>query len=303
MAQNSTNDVLVIGAQGLIGRQVANILTEHGVSWKGTFFTRPAEGLLKLDITDPASVTKVFTEVRPRAVFHCANLAGGVDFCETNPKRATAFHLSATKEIGAWCVKIGAPLVFLSTDYIFDGMRGPYKEDDATNPLNSYGVLKFEAERLIQASLTSFIIVRTTNVYGWDPDTKTPNYIMALYRALKEGKPFNAPSYLWGNPTYVDDLARAVVELWEGGANGIFHVVGGSFVNRHEWVLEACRVLGLDASLAKEIKFPSPNMVQRPMRSWLNPEKFTSSYRTVLHSMAEGLELMKADMQNSQYPV
>src|SRR5262249_10883804 len=152
-------------------------------------------------------------EAAPSLVIHCANLAGGVDFCETNPDAATAFHLGGAKNLAAWCRGAAARLVFVSTDYVFDGARPPYREDDQTGPLNRYGRLKLEGERWIAAQLPSWAIARTTNVFGWDPDTVTPNFLMQLHRALAAGKTFNAPSFLSGNPTYVEDLAAALVEL------------------------------------------------------------------------------------------
>jgi dTDP-4-dehydrorhamnose reductase len=294
--------VLVIGACGLIGRQVTGILAKKGLRWRGTFYRRPAKGFIKFDIVDPLDVEKVFLGDPPRAVFHCANLAGGVDFCEMNPGRAAAFHLDGVREIGNWCRKVGAALICISTDYIFDGTKGLYKEEDPPNPLNVYGKLKLQAERWMQDNLDNFLIVRTTNVYGWDPDTVTPNYVMGLYRALKDSKPFNAPSFLWGQPTYVDDLAGALVELWARGARGIFHVVGPSFVNRFEWALKACEILGLDRSKVREAKEPPPSMIPRPLKSGLDTHKFTASCKTALHDVSGGLAAMKSAMRGLSAP-
>lgn len=290
---------LIIGANGLVGRQIGRQLDNKGIKWKGTYSKRAEDLLLKLDITNPADVEDIFSKTSPDVVFHCANLAGGVDFCEANPNIATGFHLKATKEIGSYCKDIDAMMVFISTDYVFDGTNVPYKEDAATNPLNLYGRLKLEAEQWIQQNLKRYLIIRTTNVYGWDPTTVTPNYIMGLYRSVKDGKSFNAPVFLWGNPTYAGDLAKAIVELYTKVANGIFHVVGSSFINRYEWAVDACKILGLDRSLLNKIEHPSPNMIPRPLKSWLNTDRFTSSYKAELHNAYDGLMLMKSDMEYS----
>ena len=287
---------LVIGANGLLGAALGRLLSEKNISWTGTYNKRPKDGLLRLDITDPESVKELFFKIEPNVVFDCANLAGGVDFCESHPDIAKIFHLDSTINIGAQCKAMGAKMVFVSTDYVFDGTRGPYKEDVAPNPLNLYGKLKLSAEDWLQKNLKDAIVARTTNVYGWDPDTVTPNYMMSLFRAAKHGKPFNAPSFLWGNPTYAGDLAAALLELYLSGAAGLFHVVGDSFVNRHEWATAACGVFGLDGSKVREIKDAPSAMVPRPLKSWLNNEKFKRSYKTVLHDMRSGLELMNKDM-------
>lgn len=296
MSSTSKVRAIVIGANGLVGRRVGKMLSGKRIPWKGTYHKRHEEGLARLDITDPAEIEGLFEKYSPQVVFQCANLAGGVDFCESNPTLAAEFHLSVTKDIAYHCGKIGAALLLISTDYVFDGTKGPYREDDEPDPLNVYGTLKLEAERWLAAHLKSHLIVRTTNIYGWDPATVTPNYIMGLYRSLKAGTPFNAPSFLWGNPTYADDLAAAMVELYEKKAGGVYHVVGPTLIDRFEWARHACKILGLDASLLKEVKAPLPTMVPRPLKSWLNTDKFMRSFKTVLHDADEGLELMKREM-------
>lgn len=287
----------VIGANGLIGRNIGSLFTGSGIPWAGTYNKRSAAGLVKLDITSPRDLKRFFSDFSPDAVFHCANLTGGVDFCESNPKAAEDFHLNATKEIGTLCKATGATFIFISTDYIFDGTRAPYKEDDAPNPLNLYGRLKLKTEEWIKANLNRYLIIRTTNVYGWDPQTVTPNFVMSLYRSLEAKKTFNAPSFLYGNPTYAPDLTKAIVELHREGAQGVFHVVGKSAIDRFEWARKACSVLGLDFSLVKEIKAPSAGMVPRPFRSLLDTHKFQSSYSTTLYDATGGLVLMKEEMR------
>ena len=301
MAANIKNTrCVVIGGNGLVGSRMCSELTKWNIAWEGTFCSRPKDGLIQLNVTDQSKVENVIKKYSPRAVFLCANLAGGVEFCESNPQTAMDFHLNAAKGIGICCKELGATLVFISSDYVFDGTKGPYREDDVTNPLNLYGRLKLEAEQWIQEKLKKHLIIRTTNVYGWDPQTVTPNYIMSLYRSLKEGRPFNAASFLWGNPTYVGDLVTAIIELFMNNANGLFHVVGRSFINRLAWADLACKVLKLNCSLINEIKEPPPDMVPRPLKSCLNTDKFTSRYKTVLHSASDGLKLMKSDMNREQ---
>lgn len=288
---------LVIGANGLVGRKICTSLKKEGIDYIGTFNKRPKEGLFKLDITNPEELKDIFSRFSPEAVFNCANLAGGVNFCEKNPAMAKDFHLKATENIGTLCKDIDAAFIFVSTDYVFDGTNGPYKEDSPTNPLNLYGRLKLETEEWIRENLTKYLIIRTTNIYGWDPETVTPNYIMSLYRTLKDKKVFNAPSFLWGNPTYAEDLAEAITELLAKRSYGVFHVVGSSFINRFEWARQACKILQLDGSLVNEIKEPSPNdKIPRPLRSNLNTDKFRKSHKTVLHDVTEGLTLMRSSM-------
>lgn len=297
MSYDRGEGALIIGANGLVGRRIGKSLFDKGIKWIGTCNRRSQKDFFSLDITDSVAMADIFAQVSPKIVFHCANLAGGVDFCERNPEGAKKFHLEATKEIANHCKTSGAVLIFISTDYVFDGCDGPYKEESPVNPLNLYGRLKLESERWIQDNVKRYLIIRTTNVYGWDPETLTPNYIMGLYRSAKEGKPFNAPSFLWGNPTYVGDLADAIVELYTKQACGVFHIVGSSFVNRLEWAIKACEILALDSSVIKEIKEPPQNMTARPLRSWLSADKFRNSYATFLRDLYDGLRQVKLDMK------
>ncbi len=289
---------LVIGANGLVGASLLAALRRKGISADGTFNKRPKDGLKKLDILDDREMEEFFLKPDYRAVFICANLSGGVDFCQSNPEKARSFHLDATRKLGEFCNRMDAALIFISSDYVFDGTKdAPYTENDSPNPLNLYGQLKLKAEEWIMSNLNKYIIIRTTNVFGWDPQTVTANYIMNLYRTVKSGKCFNAPSYLWGNPTYAGDLAEAIAELYQTGSRGLFHVVGSSAVNRYDWAIKACDILGLDKSLVKEISRPPEVMIPRPLKSFLNTGKFTSNCRTVLHDMSEGLTLMKSEIQ------
>lgn len=291
-------ECLVIGATGMIGRHVGGVLRERGIPWQGTCYRKPVAGLLPCDITRAADIHRILSTCRPRAVFHCANLTGGVDFCESHPQAARVFHVEATQAIGTRCQELDAAMVFFSTDYIFDDSRPPYSEEDAPHPLNVYGKLKLEAEQWIRQHLKKYVVIRTTNVYGWDPHSSTPNYLMSLYQTVTRGKSFQAPSFLWSSPTYADDLARAAVELYVKQACGVFHVVGGVALDRFHWALEACRVLGLDASLVKEIARPSATMVPRPLNARLRTDKFTSAYDTPLRDAAAGLASMKSSMGN-----
>jgi dTDP-4-dehydrorhamnose reductase len=290
---------LVLGANGLIGRRLGAGLDALGVSWRGTRRARPQDGLLPLDLTDAAAVTRVFDTVRPGIVYHAANLGGGVDFCEHHPVEAEAFHLDATRSLVTACREHDATLVFVSTDYVFDGTGEP-GEDDPTHPLNRYGSLKLAAERLITTDLTRHVIARTTNVFGWDPETVTPNFLMGLVRALDAGKPMCVPSYLWGNPTDAADLAAALIELATTPRYGLWHVVGASYVDRLTWARRACEVLGLDAGLLREVSDPPAGMVPRPLHSRLSTTRFTSVCTTPLHDLEHGLEIVRDERERSR---
>jgi dTDP-4-dehydrorhamnose reductase len=280
---------LILGANGLVGRYITRQLTDRD-EWSGTYYKREEPGLLKLDITSPKNLESIFSKTEPDCVINCTNLSGGVNFCESHPDLATRFHLDATISIGKLCEQCHTRMVFISTDYVFDGTHSSYKEDDKPNPLNTYGKLKLQAEQWITKNVTRHTIVRTTNVFGWDPETVTPNYIMSLYRAITANQQFKAPSFLWGNPTHVTDLASAIIELCSREIDGIFHIVGNSFINRYDWALKACNLAGWNKSLVIETKNPPDNMVPRPLKSNLDTSKFRSLCKTELRDVDSGLK-------------
>ena len=289
--------ILVFGANGLVGRSIKNLISPKH-EFYGTYNKRKERDLLQVDITSKEDVKHVFEKITPDIVINCSNLAGGVNFCEKEPELGKKFHLISNQTIGKLCEENNSRMVMLSTDYVFDGENPPYSEDDKKNPLNTYGRLKLEAEKWIEQNVTLHTIVRTTNVFGWDPKTVTPNYMMQLYRTLNEDKSFNAPSFLWGNPTYVDDLASSIIELCEKRKNGVFHVVGSSFINRFDWAVKATEILGLNKDLIHKVDRIPENIVPRPLKSHLSTEKFQKCCTTKLHNVDEGVELFVNKMKS-----
>ena len=288
---------LILGANGLMGQQFVQLCQERGIDYEGTRYSREAPHLKRINFLEPANLPGILEEISPQVVLNCVNLAGGVNFCEENPEPARKLHFEATKVLVDWCVKNHALFVFFSTDYVFDGKNPPYKEDDETGPLNLYGQLKLESEKYIRQEMEHYLITRTTNVYGWDPESPTPNFLMYLYQTLREGKTFHTPSFLYGNPTYAPDLAKAILELIDKEQYGLFHIVGQGYINRYDWAIKFCELAGLDKEKIIEVKTPSKNMVPRPLLSNLDTGKVRPILKTKLHDVDEGLQLLTAEMK------
>jgi len=290
---------LILGANGLIGRSFREQI-EGKYSWFGTCHKRCDINLTQIDITLDDDIKRIvgLSELsNPSHIINCTNLDGGVNFCEKNPVDAKNFHLDAVSWMCKLANKQSSKLIMISTDYVFDGENPPYKEDDQTNPLNLYGSLKLKAEKCITENVNDYLIIRTTNVFGWDPQTVTPNYMMQLYKSLNIKKEINVPSFLWGNPTYVDDLTSAIVELCEKDMKGIFHVVGSSFINRYDWALKFCEKGDFDKSLIKKVKEIPKDMVPRPLKSNLSTDKFCNVCKTTLHDVDIGIDIFIEKMK------
>lgn len=286
---------LIFGGNGLVGKELQTILTKHGHSVLATYRNNNADGQIICDILKYDDLKRAFEQAKPDVVINSTNLAGGVDFCENNPELAKAFHCQANKDMADLAKEYGARMVLISTDYVFDGTKPPYSEGDATNPLNVYGKEKLCAENYILETLgDKGLVARTTNVYGWDPHTKTPNFLIGIYPKLKAGESVNAPSFLWGNPTLAEDLAAAIVALCEKESHGIYHVVGPDYIDRFTWAKRYAEVLGFNSGLINEVPNPPAVLVPRPFKSHLSIDKLTSAVPTKMRGVEEGLLAFKA---------
>jgi len=283
--------VLVTGASGFIGGQFMK--TFHGQVVTGLRCSRSKPGLVEQDLKDPMAVRECLESLRPEVVIHCA-ARPNVDWCELNPDEARSINLSPVKLLAETCARLGAKIVFLSTDYVFDGASGPYTETDETNPINVYGCLKLEAEHAIARWTDDYLIVRTTNVYGFDPESK--NFLMTLLPKLARRERVHVASDQFGNPTTVKDLCSVVRDLITKGCAGTFHVAGPDLVHRAEWLREAARAFGLDpglvsGALTRELDQPAP----RPKKSGLVSACLQSVVTRRLTGLKDGLVQMRKE--------
>jgi len=178
---------LVIGASGQVGQHVAEALRERGWDVTGTFASRPGAGLRRLDVLDDEAIASCVREVRPDVCVLSAALTN-VDGCEEEPARAEAANARAPGVFADSCRAIGARVVLLSTEYVFDGTAGPYSEGDAPSPINVYGRTKLEGEARVLAADPRNLAVRTTVVFSHDPGGS--NFVMQLLGRLSAGRTY-----------------------------------------------------------------------------------------------------------------
>jgi len=285
--------VLVTGASGFLGKNLVNKLSgEFDVF--GTYYSSKRQGLHHLDITDEKSVEDVFAEIKPDVVIHAAALPN-VNHCEMNKPLAKRINLDGTRNIIRACRQYKAKLIFISTDYIFDGKDGPYAEDGNANPLNYYGKLKLLAEEEIKRELKDYLVVRTTNIYGYDLESK--NFVMSVLEKLRSGGQVLVAIDQYGNPTYAADFGKAVKELIMKNKSGIYNVAGPDNINRLEFAQKIAEVWGYDKSLitgkpTEELKQDA----SRPKKSGFVIDKIKRELNTKMHSTVEGLNRMKKEM-------
>jgi dTDP-4-dehydrorhamnose reductase len=290
---------LILGANGLIGQQFVRLCNEKGIDCVGTRYSRGAEELIAFNQLEFDKIPKLFDEVSPTVVANSIGLSGGVNFCENNPGIGRKYHVEATKVMVDWCRQTGAVFVYISTDYVFDGKNPPYKEEDRTNPLNLYGKLKLEGECYIRENLNRYVIARTTNVFAWDPETQTPNFLMHFIDTLKEKDSIKVPAFLYGNPTHAGDLAAGIIDLIEKEKYGLYHIVGSENISRYDWAIKLMETVGLKGKTIEKSEIPPANMVPRPLHSHLDTGKFRKVSPIKLRNVVEGLQLFVNEMKKS----
>ena len=224
--------VVVTGAGGLLGGQVAWTFAERGVNVIAATHKH-------LDITDAEKVRETLIQANPGVVVHCAAMTN-VDDCELDPDRAFAINATGAENVAQAAREAGAAIVHVSTDYVFDGEKGLYTEDDPTNPTQVYGRSKLEGEQRVQAATPWHFIVRSAWIYG--PGGK--NFLSKLPQLAETNESITAVVDQRGSPTYAPDLAEAITKLVETLDYGVYHVVNEGTCTFAEFCEAAVEILG-----------------------------------------------------------
>lgn len=285
---------MIIGASGQVGSAIyGSAGAERKSEVLGTWRTKPAHGLRKLDITDRSRVFRLVRDFSPDVIYHCAALTN-VDRCQQEVDESFRVNVLGTHNIIDAANRVGARLVFLSSDYIFDGDDGPYSETDAPNPLSVYGFHKVLGENIVATSCHDYLIVRSTVVFGWEEIGK--NFVIRLRQKLSQKQYVKVPSDQIGTPTYNRSLSNVILELTRNGAHGVYNVAGTSSISRYDFALQAARIFGLDPRLIVPVttaKMEQP--ARRPLKAGLSVKKVQSEISTKLLTSEEGLQRMLKD--------
>lgn len=250
--------ILVTGAAGLLGSAIVSGARAR---------RHDAVGLTRteLDVTDEALVRRTLSHHGPDAVVHCAAYTA-VDRAEAEPDRAAALNRDGARNVARATAEIGARLLHVSTDYVFDGRkRSPYLPDDATAPLSVYGRTKLEGEQVVRDSAPGSLVVRTSWLYGG-----TSGFVPAILRRAERGEPLRVVDDQRGRPTWAPHAAAAMLDLLEREARGVWHVAGGGECTWLELAREALRLRGLNVEIEaiSTLDFGSP--ARRPAYSVLD---------------------------------
>jgi dTDP-4-dehydrorhamnose reductase len=202
----------------------------------------------QLDVTTPDAVETLLTAYDPDVVVNCAAVSD-VTECDEDRNRAWAVNARAVRTLAKQCRSVGARLIQLSTDFVFNGKRGPYEEDARPDPVNYYGRTKLAGENALREfDFLDWAVVRTVLLYGTAKDLSRSNVVLWMIDRLSEGKPLRVVDDQWRTPTYVRDLADGIVRLIDRDRTGIYHMSGREMVTIHELARTVADVLGFDPS-------------------------------------------------------
>ena len=292
--------ILITGSNGLLGQNLVNILLNETAHEIIATSKREPRSVLQnsrlhyysLDITDGMAVNLLLEKLQPDTIIHCAALTQ-VDECEENPIKAWEINVTATRFLVDAAKKINAFFIFLSTDFVFDGMNGPYKEEDTVAPVSYYGSTKVAAEKAVEESGLPYAIVRTCLLYGNILFGIRSNIITWVKENLEQGKKIKVVSDQWRTPTYIEDLAKAIVIIAEKKAQGLYHISGEAFLSPYQMAITTAGYLKLDASLIEKVDasvFTQP--AKRPATTGFIIDKAKEKLGFAPISFEEGLKKM-----------
>lgn len=259
--------VFVTGVKGQLGYDVVNELEKRGHTAVGV-------DIDELDITDAAAVEAMLTEVKPDAVIHCAAWTA-VDAAEDNIEKCRLVNAGGTENIAKVCKELDCKMMYISTDYIFNGEgTRPWEPDDpVTTPLNVYGLTKYEGEEAVRKNVEKFFIVRIAWVFG-----KGKNFIKTMINLGKTHDHLTVVNDQVGTPTYTYDLARLLVDMIETEKYGNYHATNeGGYITWYDFACEIFRQAGIEVDVAPVSSDQYPAKAKRPSNSRMSKQKLVDN--------------------------
>ncbi|OGP64870.1 MAG: dTDP-4-dehydrorhamnose reductase [Deltaproteobacteria bacterium RBG_13_53_10] len=274
--------ILVIGAKGMLGRDLSEVLrssfrSEVIVGWD----------LDEIDISDEKSTIEKIVSLGPAIIVNLAAYTD-VDGCESNERKAFSVNAEGMKHVALGARRCGGKVVFLSTDYVFDGKKGePYVEEDPPHPLNVYGRSKLKGEEYVEELTEDYLIIRAQWLYG----KHGKNFVDSILQQVKKKKVLSIVDDQIGSPTYTVDLSQAISDLLRCDARGVFHVANSAFCS---WYVFGRTIVELSGIGKVEILPISSGEIGRPATrpcySVFDCEKFRRNTGTVLRPWPDALK-------------
>ncbi len=287
--------ILIIGRSGLLGRSFVS--DKHKIYGTYSNHMMPSKNNIRLDIRQHQKVNELIKKINPDVVVNTAYL-NNVNLCETLPENTQEVNILGTYNLAKVCAKHKIKFVFFSTDYVFDGKRGPYKEGDKPNPISIYGQSKVFCEDFIK-KMQDYLIIRTTVIYGYNPNRL--NFVTWVIDRLGKKRRVRIVTDQYGNPTYAPDLAAATITLLEKNATGLYHLAGSTHINRYDFSKQICNAFKLDSRLIKPITSEELNQIaKRPLKAGFICSKAEKLMGRKMLGTTEGLNKFKKELETHE---
>ena len=297
--------LLIVGASGLTGYKLAQIAIKDYQVF-GTYNYRPVNlnqcDLFQLDKTNKEKTRSLISKINPDVVIDCSALHD-VDYCESHQDETWKVNVEAPKQIATTCKEIGARMIFISTDYVYDGTAKTYTEESPTNPLNYYGLSKLKSEEEIAKSGVNYAIARTSLAFGWNPGEisgtksssgKSMNFVIWALKKLKNNENLKIVTDQYSTPTLADNLSEMLLMLAKSNKSGIFHTVGRECLNRYDFTIKVAEVFDIDTNLISPVTSDEFKQVaKRPMRCCLKVSKIEENLDVKAFTAEEALRVMR----------
>jgi dTDP-4-dehydrorhamnose reductase len=296
--------ILVTGSNGMTGQKIIYALREMRdvkcISTSvGANRMSAKDGYIyeTLDITSREQLENIFSKYKPDAVINTAAMTN-VDACEVKKDEARKLNVEAVGYLIDACKKYNTHLIHISTDFVFDGMNGPYKEDDKPNPQSFYAQSKYDGELLIQKSDIKWAILRTIIIYGVVDDNQRSNLVLWTKNSLEKKQTIKVISDQYRAPTLAEDLAGACIQAALRGATGIYHVSGEETKSILDLVNITADFFHLDKSYIIPVTTAELNQpAKRPPATGFVIEKAKRELGYKPHSFLEGLKVVKQQLK------
>ena len=283
--------VIFLIGKGFLGTKIVSVFKEKGIK----LITSGIEDKVdySLDITDEQSMIYLFKDLNPDIVLLPAGITN-VDLCETEKEKATEVNVEGTRNVVDSCRAFNSKLVFFSTDYVFDGLKGNYLETDLVSPVNFYGETKVLGEKMV-SGLNDYLIARVSALYGFNSKEDKNTFVRYAINELRKEKEITAAKLI-NCPTLIDDIAEAVYFMLEKNFSGLFNVTGSEKTSKYNLLKKICQVYGFDSCKIKEVPVIPGWKAKRPLDTSLDITKI-QLHGIKMSSIEEGLIKIKKDLK------
>lgn len=295
--------ILITGANGLLGQKLALLMDEDpdieliATARKSLSYTLQNGVFAKMDVENKEDIVSVFFEHKPEIIIHTAAMTQ-VDDCEIHREKCWAANVTSVELLNEACQWYNTHLIYVSTDFIFDGSRGPVDENEKPGPVNFYGESKLAAEKIIQASPLKWSILRTVLVFGITPDMSRSNIVLWVKNSLEQGKPIKVVNDQWRTPTLAEDLAMGCYLTAKKSAPGIFNISGKDFMSPYDIAIKTADYFNLDKSLISATDSNAfKQTARRPLTTGFIIDKARKELGYEPRSFEEGLKIISEQIR------